>query len=169
MMDQSLGHEAQTVHRRVWRKALPDLGTCTQRRGAVGAAGLALSVLPVVLVDASAVTSDDVEVAAAAAPSVAILRNDVDRAVGLVVRYESNLWAMPLGIMSMVSTLWGRVDEGSMRCIMSSAAGKAAFREAVTARGRWMDWPFRDAGVLVEKEGSSDDKRHRVTAPMPAR
>ena len=144
-MDQSLGHEAQTVHSRVWRKALPDLGTWTHRRGAVGAAGLALSVLPVVLVDAFAVTSDDDEVAMAA-PSVAILRNDVDRAAPLeVVRYDNNPWAMPLGIMSMLSTLCGRVDDGSMRCIMSSAAGKAAFREAVTARGRWMeDWPWRD-------------------------
>ena len=167
MMDQSLGHEAQTVHRRVWRKALPDLGTWTHRRGAVGAAGLALSVLPVALAGASAVTSDDDD----DVPSVAILRNDVDRAaVPLeVVRYDNNLGAMPLGIMSMVSTLWSRVDDGSMRCIMSSAAGKAAFREAVTARGRWMDWPLRDAGVLVEAEGSSDNRRHRVTAPMPAR
>ena len=165
MMDQSLGHEAQTVHRRVWRKALPDLGTWTHRRGAVGAAGLAFSVLVVVVV--SAVTSDDDD----DVPSVAILRNDVDRAaVPLeVVRYDNNLGAMPLGIMSMVSTLWGRVDEGSMRCIMSSAAGKAAFREAVTARGRWMDWPFRDAGVPVEAVGSSEERRHRVTAPMPAR
>ena len=146
-MDQSLGHEAHTVQSKVWRKALPDLGTWTHNSGAVGAAGLAFSVVVVVSVVLGAVTSD--EAGEVDEPSVAILRNDVERAAALeVVRYDSNFWAVPLGIMSMLSTFCASIDDGSIRCIMSSAAGKAALREAVTARGRWMeDRLLRDAGV----------------------
>ena len=146
MMDQSRGHDAQTVHSNVCRKAFPDFGTWTQSSGAVGAAGLALSVAVLVVVSS-----------AEPEPSVAILRKDVERAAaaGLeTVRYARNFRATPLGIMSMFKTFCGRVDDGSIRCIMSSAAGKAALREAVTARGRWReeDWPWRDEGVVVVAE-----------------
>ena len=108
-------------------------------------------------------------------PSVAILRNDVDRAVE-AVRYDSSFWATPPLPLLLFSPLCDSADDGSIRCITSSAAGKAPARAAVTARGRWReDWLLRllksDAGVLVveEAEGSSEDRRHRVTAPIPAR
>ena len=107
-------------------------------------------------------------------PSVAILRNDVDRAVE-AVRYDSSFWATPPLPLLLFSPLCDSADDGSIRCITSSAAGNAPARAAVTARGRWReDWLLRllksDAGVLVEEtEGSSEDRRHRVTAPIPAR
>ena len=117
-MLQSRGHEAQTVHSSVWRKTLPDCGMCTQRRGAVGAAGLALT---------RAAPGE----ASPLMPSVAARRNDVvrtgagrrDKICSATPRRD-----MPAGdLLLLVLPAVPRDDDGSMRCIMSSAAGKAAF------------------------------------------